>query len=168
VDLLELFPIDFELTPRARARLREAAGGELAVVPLESLSPERRQAFGTALGRALLEEFSAMELEAALPGLSAVADPTLEDWSISDRVRTALSRHRARTAGDVARLSLDEIGLWPNVGEGSQLETAVAAIDALSRGALKAGSEAAGAAVRCSRRDTAAERRRASRTSSQY
>jgi len=164
VDVLELFPIDFDLTPLARARLREAAGGELAVVPLESLSLERRQAFSKALGRALLEECSAMELEDALPGLSAIAVPSLEDWDISDRLRSVLARHRARSAAQVARLSLEEIGLWPNVGRAFQRETAVAAVDALSRGVLQVRSDQAVDAVRHSLRESAAARRRTTRS----
>jgi hypothetical protein len=158
VDVLELFPIDFDLTPLARARLRGAAGGELAVSPLESLSPERRQAFSQALGRALLEEYSARQLEDALPGLSTVASPSLQEWDITDRRRSVLGRHRVRAAAHVARLSLDEVGLWPNVGGGFQLETAVAAVDALSRGALELGSEAARDALRlCPREGPSSE-----------
>ena len=159
MDVLELFPIDFELTPLARARLREAAGGELAVVPLESLSLERRQAFSKALGRALLEECSAIELEDALPGLSAIAVPSLERWDISDRLRSVLARHRVRSAADVACLSLDEIGLWPNVGRAFQRETAAAAVDALSRAVLRVRSEPALDAVRHSLRESGVARK---------
>lgn len=142
MDILELFPVDLDLTPLARLQLREAAGGELAAIPLESLSLERRQAFSQALGRALLEECSARQLDDALPGLSTVAIRSLQEWDITDRWRSLLARHRVRAAAHVGRLSLDEVGLWPNVGRGFQLETAVAAVDALSRGALEVGSDA--------------------------
>jgi hypothetical protein len=159
VDVLELFPVDFDLTPLARWRLREAAGGELAVVPLESLSLERRQAFSRALARALLEECSEMDLDDALPGLSTIAVPSLQQWDISERVQSVLARHRVRAAAHVARLSLDEMGLWPNVGRNFQLETAAAAVDALSRGVLDVGSDTARDALLRSRRERAAERR---------
>lgn len=148
VDILELFPIDFDLTPLARSRLREAAGGELAVVPLESLSMERRRPFSRALGEALVDECSAMRLGDALPGLSILAIPLVEQWDLGDRLRGALSFHGAHTAADVARLTLDEIGRWPDVGRAFQRDTAAAAVDALSRGALEHGSEAARDALR--------------------
>jgi len=161
VDILELFPVDFELTPVARLRLREAAGGELAVVPFESLSMERRREFSQALGQALVDECRAMRLEDTLPGLSTLAIPLLQSWDIPDRVRHVLACHGAHTATDLARLSLDEIGLWPEVGRAFQRETATAAVDALSRGALEHGSEAARDALRLSLSERDAERRRA-------
>lgn len=164
MDILELFPVDFDLTPLARLRLREAAGGELAVVPLESLSLGRRREFSQALGQALVDECSAMRLEDALPGLSALAIPSLQRWDTRDRLRSVLARHRVRTAADVARLSLDEIGLLPNVGPALQRETAAAAVDALSRGTLELGSEAARDALRRSHRESVSERRRAPRS----
>jgi hypothetical protein len=76
-------------------------------------------------------------------------------------VRGVLASNRAYTAADVGRLSLDEIGLWPQVGRASQREIAAAAIDALSRGALEHGSEAARDALRLCLRERAIERRRA-------
>jgi hypothetical protein len=160
MDVLELFPIDFELSLPARMRLREAAGGELAVVPLESLSQPRREAFSQALGQALVEECSAIRLEYVLPGLSAIAVASLQEWHLRDPVRHVLARHRARTAAGIARLSLEEIGLWPNVGRAFLTETAAAAVDALGRGALEFRSEAARArALRRSLRESIAERR---------
>ena len=160
MDILELFPVDFDLTPLARLRLREAAGGELAVVPLESLSVKRRREFSQALGQALVDECSAMRLEDALPGLSTLAIPSLQQWDLRDRLRSVLACHRVRSAADVARLSLDEIGLWPNVGRALQRETAAAAADALSHGALELGSEAARDALRLALRERAIERRK--------
>jgi hypothetical protein len=147
VDILELFPIDFELTPSERLRLREVAGGELAVIRLDSLSAERRRGLSQSLGQALVSECSAMRLEDALPGLSTLAIP--------------LVQHGARTAADLARLSLDEIGLWLNIDRALQREAAAAAVDALTRGALEHGTEAARDALRLSLRERAVERTRA-------
>jgi hypothetical protein len=158
VDILELFPIDFDLTPLARLRLREAAGGELAVVSWESLSMERRRAFSQALGEALVDERSAMRLGDALPGLSILAIPLVEQWDLRDRLRGVLGLHGASTAADVACLSLDEIGLWRDVGRTFQRETAAAAVDALGRGALEHGSEVARDALRLCLNERARER----------
>ena len=152
MDVLELFPVDFKLTPLGRLRLREAAGGELAVVPLESLGVGRRRTFSQVLGEALVDECRAMRLEDALPGLSILGIPLLQQWAVSDHLRIVLAHHGARTARDVARLSLNEIGLWPNVGEAFQRQTAAAAVDALSRGALEHGSDAARDALLLCRR----------------
>jgi hypothetical protein len=98
-------------------------------LPLQTAAePSRRKAIAQAVG-AVMDELQDEQLGELLPALQLLADERIDVAVLSPRLRGTLRRNGVHTWGQVARLSIREVMLWPSTGPGLARELLVQATD---------------------------------------